>query len=33
MPSYIKMTIRSILVNPIASDRSLALARRRCRLR
>jgi hypothetical protein len=32
-PSCIKMTFRSILVNPMAKDRSLAMARHRYRLR
>jgi hypothetical protein len=32
MPSCIKVTFRSIIVNPIARDRSLAMDRHRCRL-
>jgi hypothetical protein len=33
MPSCIMVTFRSILDDPIARDRSLAMARYRCRLR
>jgi hypothetical protein len=32
MPSCIKVTFRSIIVNPISRDRSLAMDMRRCRL-
>jgi hypothetical protein len=33
MPSCIKVTFRSILDDPIARDKSLAMARHSCRLR
>jgi hypothetical protein len=33
MPSCIKVTFRSIIYDPMARDRSLAMARRRYRLR
>jgi hypothetical protein len=33
MPSYIKVTFRSILDDPMVRDRSLAMVRRSCRLR
>jgi hypothetical protein len=33
MPSYIKVILRSILDDPMARDRLLAMARHRCRLR
>jgi hypothetical protein len=33
MPSCIKVTFRSIIDDPMARDRSLAMARHSCRLR